>query len=370
MALPGSHDSARSPSEDLEFHRLLRRSAEPAVLVVEADGRVVGWNAPAQSLLGPGTVRGADVERGELPDCIRECLGLAARSADGKFEKTLSVEEVEGDGRRFFWLNAFRLGKREVLQGVFVLTLHDLAVARELEAQTSRLQRLANVGLLSAGVAHEVKNALVAVKTYAELLLEKQPDADAASLVRREVGRIDSLIGQLLQLAGPSQRIVAAVSLHDVLGHALRLVHHPLQERRIEEVLRLEARVDRVWGDSTQLQQAFLNLLFNAIEAMDGGGRLVVRTEIVVATEHISKFDPGRREEQLLVEVQDTGVGIPGELVARLFTPFVTTKASGTGLGLAITRRIIHEHRGRITVESSPGKGTVFRVILPLHRQG
>jgi len=366
--MSSSQDPAKSSTDDLEFHRLLRRSAEPGVLVMDANGRLMSWNDSAQGLLRNGRAETASLGKDELPACIRECLHEAQSNDDGKLEKTVSLEETEGVGRRLLWLNVFRLGDLEALRGAFVVTLHDLGVARELEAQTSRLQRLANVGLLSAGVAHEVKNALVAVKTYAELLLEKQPDADAAALVRREVGRIDSLIGQLLQLAGPSQRTVTAVSLHEVLSHAMRLVHHPLQERRIEEVLLLEANVDQVWGDSKQLQQAVLNLLFNAIDAMDEGGRLVVRTEIVVATEHISKFDPGRREQQLQVEVQDSGVGISVELLERLFTPFVTTKPSGTGLGLAITRRIVHEHRGRITVESKPGKGTVFRVILPLHK--
>jgi signal transduction histidine kinase len=328
----------------------------------------MSWNDSAQGLLNNGGVEAVTLEKGELPTCIRQCLHEAGSRGDGKLEKTVSLEGAKGIGRRFLWLNLFRVTGSEVHPGTFVVTLHDLAVARELEVHTSRLQRLANVGLLSAGVAHEVKNALVAVKTYAELLLEKQPDAEAAALVRREVGRIDSLIGQLLQLAGPSRRTVAAVGLHEVLSHAMRLVHHPLQERSIGEVLLLQANSDQVWGDSRQLQQAFLNLFFNAVDAMDEGGQLVVRTEIVVATEHISKFDPGRREPQLQVEVRDTGVGIPAELVERLFTPFVTTKPSGTGLGLAITRRIVQEHRGRITVESKPGQGTVFRVILPLHK--
>jgi signal transduction histidine kinase len=368
MSLPRSQDQHQSPADDLEFHRLLRRSAEPGVLVTDAAGRLMHCNEAAQALLQSADPNSPNTEGQELPACIRQCLSEARSSIGGTLERTISLEDPKGTGRRFLWLNLFRLADTDSLRDTFVATLHDLGVARELEAQTARLQRLANVGLLSAGVAHEVKNALVAVKTYAELLLEKQPDAESAVLVRREVGRIDSLVGQLLQLASPSQRAATTVALHDVLGHALRLVHHPLQERRIEEILLFNANADLVWGDSTQLQQAFLNLFFNAIEAMDGGGRLVVRTEIVVATEHISKFDPGRREQQLQVEVHDTGVGIPAELLHRLFTPFVTTKPSGTGLGLAITRRIVQEHRGRITVESQPGKGTVFRVILPLHR--
>jgi two-component system nitrogen regulation sensor histidine kinase GlnL len=214
-----------------------------------------------------------------------------------------------------------------------------------------------------------VKNALVAVKTYTDLLLEKQPDNDSAALVRREVGRIDSLIGQLLQLAGPGQRLEADLSLHEILEHALRLLQPHMRDRKVEQVLVLGSSIDRIWGDSRQLQQAFLNLFFNAIEAMDGGGRLAVRTELVFATEHISKFDPGRREQQIQVEIQDSGPGIPPAELDRSFMPFVTTKPNGTGLGLAITQKIIVEHRGRISVEGRPGEGALFRVILPLWKR-
>lgn len=363
---PHSRNSSNpQPADDLEFHRLLRRSAEPGILVLSAEGRLISHNAVAGVLFGWGE-EGARYKTGELPEVLAECLRGVRTEVSGKVERTLSLEDEGGSPSRFLWVNAFRFGEPGTEPCGFLVTLHDLSVARDLEVQTARLQQLANVGMLSAGVAHEVKNALVAVKTYAELLLEKQPDSESAGLVRREVGRIDSLIGQLLQLAAPLQPVTARVALHEVLNHALRLVHHALQERKIEEVFLLEASSDLVWGDSKQLEQAFLNLLFNAIEAMEDGGRLVVRSEVVVATEHISKFDPGRRQQQLQVEIRDTGGGVAPAMLDRLFAPFVTSKPSGTGLGLAITQRIVKEHRGRIHVESRTGEGTMFRVILPL----
>jgi signal transduction histidine kinase len=247
-----------------------------------------------------------------------------------------------------------------------LVTVQDLTSARELETKTERLQKLATVGTLSAGVAHEIKNALVAIKSFAELLLERQPDSEAATLVRREVGRIDTLVSQLLRFAGPARPSFGTVRVHDLLQNGLRLVRHTLKIRQIEEVLLLEAVNDRVNGDAKQLEQAFLNLLLNAVEAMGDRGRLVIRTEIVVATEHISKFEPQKREPQIQVEIRDTGPGIPPELMPRLFTPFMTTKPDGTGLGLVITRRIVQEHHGTIAIESRPAQGATFRILLPL----
>ncbi len=347
-------------ADELSFHRLLRSAAEPGVLLVTEGGRVVHGNHAVRGMAVVG-------EDGLVVGEVLDCLARFSAGQPGAGESVVALNRGEGEEGQLIWVNIFPV-EREA-GGLLVVTLHDLRVARDLEMQTSRSQQLANVGLLSAGVAHEVKNALVAVKTYTDLLLEKQPDDDSALLVRRKVGRIDSLIGQLLQLAGPGQRVEADLSVHEVLEHALRLLQPHMRDRKVEQVLVLGASVDRVLGDSRQLQQAFLNLFFNAIEAMEGGGRLVVRTELVLATEHISKFDPGRREQQIQVEIRDSGPGIPDEEVDRSFMPFVTTKPNGTGLGLAITRKIIAEHRGRISVEGRPGEGAIFRVLLPLVRR-
>jgi signal transduction histidine kinase len=362
---------APPPDEELQFHRLVRQSVEPGILLLAEDGRLVSLNAVALGLFGPeasGWVGGAtELLPAPLPAVLREAL-MAGTSVQ---DRTITLEDTGQDPqRKVVWLNTFLIRNDAGTPGYLVVTLHDLGMARELERFTTRLQQLANVGLLSAGVAHEVKNAMVAVKTYAELLLETQPESEEATLVRQEVSRIDSLIGQLLQLSAPPQPLPAPVNLHEVLSHALRLVHHRLREQAIEPVVLLEAAEDRVLGNAKQLEQAFLNLLINAAEAMDQAGRLVVRTEVVVATEHISKFEPGRPRQQIQVEVRDSGSGMAPELIDRLFTPFVTTKPGGTGLGLAVTRRIVHEHRGRISVESKPGEGTVFRVLLPLLKAG
>lgn len=219
-----------------------------------------------------------------------------------------------------------------------------------------RLDRLAGLGMLSAGMAHEIKNSLVAINTFVGLLLQKGEDQELSETVRRELRRIDTLVSQMLQFAAPGKNEFATVHVHDLLDHSLRLVEHQLHSKFISLNRRYTAAPDTVSGDEYQLQQAFMNLLFNAIEAVGANGVLTVSTEIA------GKKPRGRR---VRVHIQDTGMGIPLENLPRLFEPFFTTKKNGTGLGLAICQRIVHEHGGDITAQSETRKGATFSISLP-----
>jgi signal transduction histidine kinase len=199
-------------------------------------------------------------------------------------------------------------------------------------------------------------------------LEQNTSEGDMVSLVVQEVNRINSLVGQLLKLAGPAKPIFTEVQVHESIQNALRLVKHQLKNRNIELTVTLEAGSDLVRGDAKQLEQAFINLLLNALEAMGEAGRLTVASEVVFATEMVSKFEPRSRKEQLQITVRDTGSGIPTQVLEQLYAPFRTTKPGGTGLGLAITRRIILAHGGRIVVESEVGRGTAFKITLPIVR--
>jgi signal transduction histidine kinase len=218
-----------------------------------------------------------------------------------------------------------------------------------------RLDRLASLGLLSAGMAHEIKNGLTAIQTFIELLLQKGEDKELAEVVGRELKRIDSLASQMLRLATPGQNAFAEVHVHDLIDHSLRLVEHQISGKLISLKRDFKAAPDTVRGDEFQLQQVFMNLLFNAIEAMGMSGELAVATEIT----HGGQFK---------IHIRDTGMGIAPENLKRLFEPFFTTKKNGTGLGLAISQRIIIEHGGNISVHSEINKGSAFTVLLPSAR--
>ena len=220
-----------------------------------------------------------------------------------------------------------------------------------------RLERLANLGVLSAGLAHEIKNGMVAIQTFVDLLLEKNQDAELGDIVRHELRRINGIVSQMLQTAAPGPASFKTVRVHEVLDHSLRLLQPQITVKLIAVEKNYRAESDAVQGDDAQLQQTFLNLLLNAIEAMGTNGMLTVSTEIT-GTEN------GARSLQ--IQIQDTGRGIAPENLARLFEPFFTTKKNGTGLGLAISHRILHAHQGSIRAASEHGKSTTFRISLPV----
>src|SRR5271154_3043 len=219
-----------------------------------------------------------------------------------------------------------------------------------------RLDRLANLGLLSASMAHEIKNGMVAIKTFVDLLLEKNQDAELGEVVRHELERINAIVTQMLRMAAPASANFKTVRVHEVLDHSLRLLQPQISGKLIAVIKKYRAESDAVRGDDAQLQQTFMNLFLNALEAMGPNGTLTISTEIA---------DGENGARSLKIKIQDTGVGIKPENLAKLFEPFFTTKKNGTGLGLAISHRIIHEHHGAIEAHSETGKSSTFSILLP-----
>lgn len=234
------------------------------------------------------------------------------------------------------------------------------ADALAFDQKIQRLDRLANLGLISASVAHEIKNGMVAIKTFVELLLEKGEDKELSETVQRELKRIDLLVTQMLRFAAPGknggQTSATDVHVHDLFEHSLRLLNYPLNAKLIKLQKNFRAQPGVVRGDEAQLQQVFMNLLLNSIESLGANGTLTVSTEII----EISGVG-----HQMLIEVADTGVGITEENLKYLFEPFFTTKKNGTGLGLTICQRIINDHGGSISAQSVAAKGSIFSIRLP-----
>jgi PAS domain S-box-containing protein len=238
--------------------------------------------------------------------------------------------------------------------------LQNVSQARSMAANLEHLDRLASLGVLGASVVHEIKNALVPVRTFAGMAAEQRADKELTDLVAQEIRRMDALVRQMLRGATRDELKLAPLGMHALLRDALNLLRHEFQARSVKLDAKLSASADLVNGDDRQLRHAVFNLLINAIESLRGAGKLTVTTEVM---------DLWQRRH-LRISISDTGVGISAENQARLFSPFFTTKREGTGLGLAITRRIVQEHNGAITVESSEGQGTTFHLFLPLLASG
>jgi signal transduction histidine kinase len=237
-----------------------------------------------------------------------------------------------------------------------VVVLNSLTSTPVFEQNLRRLDRLAGLGTLSASMAHEIKNGMVAIRTFVDVLAQKGQDTELTEIVGRELERINAIVTQMLRFAAPNRAAFTTVRIHEVLDHSLRLMQHQISGKLISLQRHYQAELDTVRGDDAQLQQAFMNLLINALEAMGTNGVLTVKTEMM-------KDEGGG--QQLWINIQDTGVGIAPENLERLFEPFFTTKRNGTGLGLAISHRIVLEHHGLLRVQSDPGKGSTFSLSLP-----
>jgi two-component system, NtrC family, sensor histidine kinase HydH len=341
---------------------MLREYFACGVLVVDAHGKVVGLTPETRDMLGlnTGPVRPLSLEK--LPRSLQVIIQNAA-SERAPTETELVVTSARGEPVR---ISASVLPHAPGKPGGVTVLLKDLSSLRQLEVEMRRLDRLANVGTLSASMAHEIRNAHVAMRTFVDLLLENNRDAELAEIVRREMGRVDAILGQMLKFAAPAQPVLAPLHLHEVIEHSLRMVRHRIESKLISFRRELRATPDLLSGDSHQLEQAFVNLFLNAIEAIGANGTLTVTTELIAAVPNGALHEARPTARDLRITVADTGMGISPQNLGRIFEPFFTTKKSGTGLGLPVTVRIIQEHHGSIQVESAADQGTTVTVLLPL----
>jgi signal transduction histidine kinase len=229
-----------------------------------------------------------------------------------------------------------------------------------------RADRLSSLGLLTAGLAHEIRNPLVAIRTFTQLLPERYDDAEFREgfqgLALKEVDRICGLITDLLSFARPSRPNVAEENINDVVEGIARILETEAKEKSVEITRYFSENLPKVWIDREQMKQVFMNLILNAIQAMRKGG------SIYISTRPYRKNDVGGAVQYVQVEIRDTGVGIPEDNLDHIFDPFFTSKDEGSGLGLSISHQIVQEHGGYVTVESKIGVGTSFFINLPISK--
>jgi len=241
-----------------------------------------------------------------------------------------------------------------------LIVFSDLTRLKKLEQEQRRAERLASFGALASGVAHEIKNPLVAIRTFAELLPERFTDSDFredfSKVVIREVARIDDLVGRLRGIATTPPEQIGTVDIREPIAHTLLLLRAQLEQTHTTVRCDFHDPAPLVAVAEPQLKQLFLNLLLNSIEAMGSGGEMTVR---------LARKD-FQGAQWIVVEVSDSGPGIPEAVKANIFDPFFTTKPRGSGLGLAICRGITDAHRGVIRAESRTDRpGTTMVIEFP-----
>jgi len=251
--------------------------------------------------------------------------------------------------------------------GEVAKSFNEMAVSlKEQMLQMQRAEQMAIIGELAAGLAHEIKNPLAGIKVSVEVLAEElnisEEDRRIALQAVDKIKQIEKLIKSLLNFARPPEPKLTTVNINKILEQILSfsLKHPSLSSRNRKEIViskEFEDPLPEILADPMQLEHAFLNLFFNAIEAMPEGGTLGVKTG----------YD--EKGNSIGIEISDTGIGIDQEKIEKIFLPFFTTKGGGTGLGLSITRRLVEQNGGNIHVESSSGKGTVFHISLGVSRE-
>ncbi|MGI9105553.1 MAG: ATP-binding protein [Pyrinomonadaceae bacterium] len=348
-----------------EFNESIVESINVGLLAVDSGGRITGCNTALEELLG--------VPRDEA---------IGARVEDlfaDDFAETL--EQVLGDNnwelaalRHVYKLHtATRAGRSLILNIAFaplrrteisphtgaLVVLEDVTSRVRLEEQLQQREKLSSIGLLAAGVAHEINTPLTGVSSYTQMLLgmlaENDPKHKLLEKIHRQTERATGIVNNLLNFSRTGTATeFNEVDVNRVLNDTLQLLEPQLRQSRIEIVRQYDATLPAAYGNSGKLQQVFTNLILNARDALPDGGQITLST----AT------DDG---ESIIIRVTDTGIGIAPENVARIYDPFFTTKGvgRGTGLGLAVSYGIVQEHAGHITVQSAPGRGTTFRLTLP-----
>jgi len=333
---------------------------ESGVVAVGPRGRITLFNRAAEHLTGTAT----KVTLGQSPESLPAPLPELLRSTAADGEPRSHIEfSLPGPNAQLVPLICSTLPLRG-LGGVIlgaVAVLNDISRLKELEQEKRRAERLASIEAIASGLVHEIRNPLVGIKTYAQLLPSRGASEEFRDMFSRtagrEIGRIDDLLTRFRNISGASREPMQTVDISVPLGDTLETLHAQMEDRKIRLRQVGEATHRTVIGNASQLQQLFLNLCLNAIQAMEPGGELTVR---------VADLSEGGGST-LIVEVADTGPGIPDDLLATIFDPFVTTKPHGTGLGLAICRGIADAHHARLAVRNNVGRpGCSFTVEFPV----
>jgi PAS domain S-box-containing protein len=352
------------------------------LVTLNMEGSIVKWNEMAARITGypVGEVEGRLCREVFASNPLLMRLLLDGIHGKGVWWER-GVSFIRPDGREVpIEINTSLLeddtGQTTGLLGVF----RDLSLVRELEQRLRRADRLAAVGRMAAMVAHEIKNPLVALKTFVDMVPRRAKDpafiARFQDIVPKEVDRVNAIMEDLLELSRPPRISPRPLHVHEVIARCVALYEQQAAERAIAIVQELAPALVQVRADPEYLLRALGNLAINAIQAMTAGGRLTIRTgsgvpwqsTLAETTAHVDLGTAADAAQPFVfIAVVDTGTGMTPDQLDSLFTPFFTTKEKGTGLGLALTHKIIEEHQGYLHVESQFGIGSTFTILLPVY---
>ncbi|MEP9410655.1 MAG: PAS domain S-box protein [Candidatus Brocadia sp.] len=349
--------------ESEERYRESINLANDAIFTLDADtAQIIDSNKKAEELSGYGKdelrlkkiweiVPEYDLEK------TKQLWMTINRTGSGMLD---NIDYQHADGRltpTSISANVIEYGRRKTIQWI----CRDITERKRMELQLIQAERLAAVGELAAGVAHEVNNPLGGLQNFVKMM-KKEPgnisqNLEFLDLMSEGLKRIEVIVKQLMAFSRPYSTHMSHHSLNEIVENSLRFVDHRIKELGIQMEKVLSPDLPEIYGDADNISQVIINIIVNALDSMQNGGNLTIKTGYC-------DFQPS----SIQVAISDTGTGIPEEILNKIFNPFFTTKEMGSGLGLAISKRIVDDHNGNIVVKSRPGEGTTFYVCLPVRK--
>lgn len=347
------------------YNQLILNSMSDGVITIDMDGDLTLINKSALEILGLEELKtlGKDCikvfpQKDGLADILMDTIN---RKGDAK---NLEIELTRKNGEQIFvGITSSALVEDGNMIGA-IAVFNDLTDIKKFEEQMRQTERMSAVGQLAASVAHEINNPILCISNYIQIMQMEadipQEQSNYLDLLQKEVKRIASIVGQLSSFSRETEYEMALANVNEIIDSTLLVLKHQISNCRIEVSKDYSSEISWAVCDSSKVQQVFMNILINAIQAMENGGTLNIKT--------YQKKDR-HKKEYLATEFSDTGCGISKKNLPHIFEPFFTTKEQGrgTGLGLSVSYGIINRHNGKIEVKSAEGKGTTFTVLLPVN---
>ena len=351
----------------MELYENIIDSVDEGIIVLDKGLRIISFNQTAQRISGVSRERAvgrpiSEVLRGNSR--VVELAGRTLAAAQTFMEAEATFIDWEGKAVPVSITSSPLMDGRGELLGAIIL-LRDLTLIKLLEEDLKSRERLAQLGTLAAGMAHELKNPLAGVKALAGLIEREVGEREETRRLKGEVEKMDKLLTDLLDLGRPMRLSLAPVDINRVITEVISAQRPLASEREVTFNMDLDVSLPPVRGDERRLAQVLLNLIKNSLEAVEKGGVVQITSRVI--TDYHLRRGGLKRGRMIRVDVSDNGLGIPPSHLERIFTPFFSTKEGGTGLGLSICSRIVSEHNGTIKVWSEPGKGTTVSVLLPAY---